>query len=160
MSEQARVIRAEISSEPIDENVIAGEVVDDRAGAIVTFNGVVRNHDQGRGVTSIEYSSHPSAPEILREILEEIGARDGVHAVSCVHRVGHVAVGENAMVAVVAASHRSQAFSAISDLVDEVKDRLPVWKKQRFPDGSHEWTGIADIESSSSPISEDEADQK
>lgn len=146
MSDQARIIRAEISSEPIDENVIANEVTDDRAGAIVTFNGVVRNHDQGRGVTSIEYSSHPSAPDILREILEEIGERDGVHAVTCVHRGGHVKVGENAMVAVVAASHRSQAFSAISDLVDEVKDRVPVWKKQHFPDGTHEWTGITDVQ--------------
>ncbi|MDO5048754.1 MAG: molybdenum cofactor biosynthesis protein MoaE [Actinomycetaceae bacterium] len=145
MSEAARIIRAGISSDPVDEHVISAEVQDDRAGAIVTFTGAVRNHDQGRGVTSIEYSSHPTAPQIMREILTEIGMREGVHAVSCVHRVGHVSVGQNAMVAVVAASHRSQAFSAVSDLVDEVKERLPVWKKQHFPDGSHEWTGIAEL---------------
>lgn len=141
----ARIIRAEISEDPVDEHAIIAEVSDDKAGAIVTFTGAVRNHDQGRGVTSIEYSSHPTAPEILREIVEEIAQREGIHAISCVHRVGHVKVGENAMVAVVAASHRSQGFEAAADLVDEIKAHLPVWKKQQFPDGSHEWTGLAHL---------------
>lgn len=142
-----RVVRVEISPEPFNEAEIVAATTDDKAGAVITFNGVVRNHDQGRDVESIEYSSHEIAQEILREIAEEIASREGVHAVSAVHRVGHVRVGQTAMVVVVAASHRSMAFSATSDFVDEIKARVPVWKKQNFPDGNHEWTGIADIQS-------------
>lgn len=142
-----RVVRVEISPEPFDEAEVVAATSDDKAGAIITFNGVVRNHDQGRDVESIEYSSHDLAPKILREIAQEIASREGIHAVSAVHRTGHVRVGQTAMVVVVAASHRSMAFIATSDFVDEIKARVPVWKKQNFPDGNHEWTGIADIQS-------------
>lgn len=138
----AEVIFAEISDVPLDVASLAAQVGHDAAGATVTFNGVVRDHDLGQAVDSIEYSSHPQAGEILRTLAGEIAGRDGVHAVGIAHRIGHLRVGEVAMVAVVAAEHRGQAFGATSDLVDEVKARLPVWKKQHFTDGHTEWTGL------------------
>ncbi|MDT3767376.1 molybdenum cofactor biosynthesis protein MoaE [Gleimia hominis] len=139
----ARIVRAEIWDRPIDPQIITAEVTEDKAGAIVTFTGVVRNHDDGRAVTDIDYSAHPTAARVIGEILGDIAGREGAHAISCVHRTGHLTVGDVAMVAVVAASHRAQAFSTVALLVDEVKRRLPVWKKQQFPDGTHEWTGSA-----------------
>lgn len=136
------VIFAEISDQPLDVAELASRVSHDAAGASVTFSGVVRNHDLGQAVDSIEYSSHPLAGEIIATLATEISGREGVRAVGIVHRVGHLQVGDIAMVAVVAAEHRGQAFSATSDLVDEVKARLPVWKKQHFSDGHTEWTGL------------------
>ncbi|MDO5034950.1 MAG: molybdenum cofactor biosynthesis protein MoaE [Actinomycetaceae bacterium] len=140
-----RVVRAEISTEPFDENEVVAQTKDDKAGAIIMFNGVVRNHDHGDQVESIEYSSHELAEKVLREIATEIASRDGIHAVSAVHRTGLVKVGETAMVVVVAGSHRSMTFEAASDFVDEIKARVPVWKKQNFPDGNHEWAGLTDL---------------
>ncbi len=136
------VIFAEISDQPLDAAALTLQVSHDAAGATVTFAGVVRNHDLGQAVDSIEYSSHPQAAEIIATLAAEVAGRDGVRAVGIVHRVGHLQVGDLAMVAVVAAEHRGQAFSATSDLVDEVKKRLPVWKKQHFSDGHTEWTGL------------------
>lgn len=138
----AKVAFAEISATPIDPAGLAAQVGHDSAGAVVTFSGVVRNHDVGQPVDSIEYSSHPLAPEILRSLAAETTGRDGVHAIGVAHRVGHLQVGDVALVAVVAAEHRGQAFQATMDLVDEVKKRLPVWKKQHFSDGHTEWTGL------------------
>ena len=131
-----------ITDADIDADALTQAVTDARAGAVVTFAGVVRNHDLGQAVDSIEYSSHPQAPAIIAEIAAEFTGREGVRAISLVHRVGHLAIGDLAMVAVVAAEHRGQAFSATSDLVDEVKKRLPVWKHQHFSDGHSEWTGL------------------
>lgn len=138
----AKLIRAEISDQPLDVSALAAEAAHEAAGAVVTFAGVVRNHDLGQAVDSIEYSSHPQAPAIIAEIAAEFTGREGVRAISLVHRVGHLAIGDLAMVAVVAAEHRGQAFSATSDMVDEVKKRLPVWKHQHFSDGHSEWTGL------------------
>lgn len=99
-----KVIFAEISDQPLDVAELSAQVGSDAAGAVVTFSGVVRNHDSGQGVDSIEYSSHPSADEILATLAAEIAEREGVHAVGIKHRVGHLHVGDLAMVAVVAAS--------------------------------------------------------
>ncbi|NKR13550.1 molybdenum cofactor biosynthesis protein MoaE [Arthrobacter sp. D2] len=118
-------------------------VEDSAAGAVVTFSGVVRNHDDGRSVTGIEYVAHPHASTILGQIAAEIAARADIDAVAVQHRVGRLGVGDVALAAAVSAAHRAEAFTACADLVDEIKKRLPVWKRQVFPDGSHEWTGSA-----------------
>lgn len=138
----AKVVFAEVSETPLDPARSAGQVGHDAAGAVVTFSGVVRNHDLGQAVDSIEYNSHPLANEILRTLADELTGREGIHAIGVAHRVGHLQVGDIALVAVVAAEHRGQAFQATIDLVDEVKKRLPVWKKQHFSDGHTEWTGL------------------
>ncbi len=134
---------AVVTTEPIDSRALA--VSDDRAGAVVTFAGVVRNHDGGRGVGRIHYRAHPSAGAVLERLVAEFSAREGVHDVAVVHRIGTVEVGETALAAVVAASHRDQAFSCMTELIDRVKQVLPVWKLQDFTDGSSAWTGLEDF---------------
>jgi len=97
----------------------------------------------GRSVTELEYHEHPTAASIVAEVASEIAARDGVIAVAVSHRIGLLRVGDVALAAAVSAAHRREAFVACSDLVDEVKRRLPVWKRQVFVDGSDEWVGTA-----------------
>ena len=114
-------------------------VADPRAGAVVTFQGVVRDHDHGRGVTQLEYEGHPSAAAVLREVADEIAADPDVYAVAVSHRVGTLKIGDVALIAAVSTAHRAAAFAACSRLVDEAKARLPIWKRQVFTDGSDEW---------------------
>lgn len=139
MSEVVRL--AVISDRPIDTGSVTELVADDRAGAVVSFVGAVRNHDGGRDVASLDYSGHPSAEEVIRQVADEFAGREGVHALAVVHRVGELAIGDVALFAVVAASHRGQAFSCASDLVDRVKELLPIWKHQRYTDGTADWSG-------------------
>ncbi len=132
---------SDVTTAPIDVAALERRVRSDRAGAVVTFTGVVRDHDGGRGVTRIRYEAHPSAPAVLAGVAGEF-AREGVHTLAVVHRVGLLEVGDVALVAVVAASHREEAFRCVSDLVDRVKEVVPVWKNQEFTDGTTEWTGL------------------
>ena len=136
----ARIAVADVSHEEVDGAALLALVGDDRAGAVVTFAGVVRNHDDGKAVTGIEYVGHPSASETMAEVVAEFAERDGVHAIAARHRVGVLGIGGVALYVAVAASHRKQAFDCASDLVDTVKARLPIWKKQLLADGTHEWS--------------------
>ena len=77
---------------------------------------------------------------MLAEVAAEFTGRDGVHAIAVEHRVGTLTIGDLALVAAVSASHRAQAFGACSDLVDRIKERLPIWKRQLFTDGTAEWS--------------------
>ena len=114
-------------------------VADQRAGAVVSFQGVVRDHDHGRPVTLLEYEGHPSAAAVLREVAEEIAADPDVYAVAVSHRVGELKIGDVALIATVSTAHRAAAFGACARLVDEAKARLPIWKRQVFADGAEEW---------------------
>ena len=136
---RAPVVRAEITAEPLDPAELVAAVEHAAAGAVVTFDGVVRNHDGGRGVRELEYVGHPSAGEVIAEVAAEIADRSEVRALAVQHRVGLLAVGDSALSCAVAAEHRGQAFRGCSDLVDEVKRRLPIWKRQVFDDGAEEW---------------------
>jgi molybdenum cofactor synthesis domain-containing protein len=136
----AEVIRAEVTCDPLDTAKLAVLVEHTAAGAVVTFDGVVRNHDGGRGVSELEYVGHPSAGEVIAEVAAEIAERStGVRALGVQHRVGLLAVGDSALSCAVAADHRKEAFAACAELVDEVKRRLPIWKRQVFADGAEEW---------------------
>ena len=140
----AVVLRAEVTENAID---LAGHeqlVAHASAGAVVSFAGVVRDHDGGRGVNRLEYSAHPSAAQVLADVVAEIAAQaDGVRAIAVSHRVGPLEIGDAALVAAVAADHRRAAFDTCARLVDAVKDRIPVWKHQYFGDGSDEWVNSA-----------------
>ncbi|GAB1643919.1 molybdenum cofactor biosynthesis protein MoaE [Krasilnikovia sp. MM14-A1259] len=114
-------------------------VANPQAGAVVSFQGVVRDHDHGRTVTVLEYEGHPSAEAVLREVAEEVAADPSVFAVAVSHRIGTLHVGDIALVAAVSTAHRAAAFTACARLVDEVKARLPIWKRQVFGDGTEEW---------------------
>lgn len=130
---------AEVLDTPLDLAAHEKAVADVRAGAVVSFQGVVRDHDHGRGVTLLEYEGHPSAAAVLREVAAEIAADPDVYAVAVSHRVGTLAIGDVALVAAVSTAHRAAAFAACARLVDEAKARLPIWKRQVFTDGSDEW---------------------
>ena len=131
-----------ITDEPLDTGALIDSARRDTCGAVASFIGVVRNHDGGESVDAIEYSSHPSSQQILRDIVVEFKDRPGVHRIVAWHRVGHLEIGEDAMVVAVAAEHRAQAFRAVEGIVEEVKAKLPVWKKQELTDGSHNWSGL------------------
>ncbi|AUZ88841.1 molybdenum cofactor biosynthesis protein MoaE [Arthrobacter sp. TmT3-37] len=135
------VVHAAVAATPITPEEAYAGVDSPLCGAVVGFSGVVRNHDGGRDVASLAYSAHPSAERIIREVAEEIAARhDGIR-IWVAHRVGPLAIGDQALVAAVGAAHRGEAFRACSDLVDLVKERVPIWKEQFFADGTVEWVG-------------------
>ena len=138
------VLRADLTENPIAVAEHEALVAHEAAGAVVSFAGVVRDHDAGRQVTRLEYSAHPTAPQTLAEVAAEIAADShGVRAIAVSHRIGTLHVGDAALVAAVAADHRGAAFETCERLVDTVKARLPVWKHQFFADGSEEWVGSA-----------------
>ncbi|MFC0682522.1 molybdenum cofactor biosynthesis protein MoaE [Lysobacter korlensis] len=110
-------------------------------GAVVTFAGVVRNHDDGRGVERLSYSAHPGADAVLKAVAAEVAMADPGVRVAVLHRVGELAVGDVALACAVSSPHRAAAFTSCSTLVDEVKARVPIWKEQFFDDGSAEWVG-------------------
>lgn len=140
----ARIRRAEVTEAPVSMQALAMEVQDPRCGAIVTFDGAVRDHDGGKGVAALTYSSHPTAQAVMVGVAQEVAARYPDVVVSVVHRVGPLAIGDTALGCAVAAPHRKQAFVACDDLVDTVKRRLPIWKHQAFSDGTEEWVGAID----------------
>jgi molybdopterin synthase catalytic subunit len=140
----AVVLRVELTDQPIQLSEHEALVSHESAGAVVSFAGVVRDHDGGRTVTRLEYSAHPSAQQTMAEVAAEIAADShGVRAIAVSHRVGTLQIGDAALVAAVAADHRGAAFETCARLVDAVKARLPVWKHQFFADGSDEWVNSA-----------------
>jgi len=128
-----------VTTDRLDVPAHERAVGDRGTGAVVVFQGVVRDHDHGRPVTRLEYEAHPSAEAVLREVAAEIAADPAVFAVAVSHRVGRLEIGDVALVAAVSTAHRAAGFAACARLVDEVKSRLPVWKRQVFADGTEEW---------------------
>ncbi|EFV11879.1 molybdenum cofactor biosynthesis protein MoaE [Segniliparus rugosus] len=141
------IARAAVGEEPLslaEHEALVSEAADGHAGAVVGFSGNVRDHDGGRVVLGLEYRSHPTAGEQLAAVVAEVSAgRAGVRAVAASHRVGTLRIGEAALVVAVAADHRAEAFGLCRDLVDEIKRRIPVWKRQHFADGTAEWVAGA-----------------
>lgn len=128
-----------VTTDPLDLAAHEAAVADRRAGAVVSFQGVVRDHDHGRPVSRLEYEGHPDAVDVLRKVAAEIAADPDVYAVAVSHRVGELKIGDVALVAAVSTAHRAAAFAACARLVDEAKARLPIWKRQVFGDGTDEW---------------------
>lgn len=112
------------------------------AGAIASFSGVVRDHDGGRDVVSLTYEAHPDADAVVAAVLEEARSRPGVLEVSALHRTGDLAVGDLAFASAASAAHRAEAFAACAWIVDQVKAQAPIWKHQRFADGTEEWVNF------------------
>lgn len=140
----AEVVRAVVGVAPLDVAEHAALVEHAGAGAVVTFAGVVRDHDDGRRVTGLTYSAHPSAASVVAEVAADVAAQStGVRAIAVSHRIGELAIGDVALACAVAADHRREAFVTCAELVDEVKRRLPVWKHQAFVDGTDEWVNSA-----------------
>lgn len=137
----AEVVLADIRESPLSMDEVVDAVRHPRAGGIATFIGVVREDDHGQGVEALDYSAHPSAPQVLREIAGQASAAGEVIRVAVLHRVGHLEVGDLAVVVAVSAVHRAAALEVCRELIDATKARAPIWKHQLFEDGSDEWVG-------------------
>lgn len=126
---------------PLDVSEVVAALDDDASGGLTLFVGRVRDHDGGRDVEGLDYSAHPSARDRMREVCERIATEYDVHGVAAVHRTGTLAIGDIAVVVATTAAHRGEAFAASKALIDTLKAEVPIWKHQRFGDGSEEWVG-------------------
>ena len=141
MTERGTAPLARITNEPIDEAAVHAAVDAPDCGAVLVFRGVIRNHDGGQSVASLEYSAHPDAERFLASVVAEESRRSGV-ALAAVHRIGALEIGDAALVAASAAPHRGEAFAALEQLVERIKHEIPIWKRQHFSSGSTEWVGL------------------
>ncbi|SCF97239.1 molybdopterin synthase subunit MoaE [Streptomyces sp. MnatMP-M17] len=130
-----------IRDTPLTVDEVFRAVGDDAAGGTALFVGTVRNHDGGADVDTLGYSCHPSAEAELRRVAEKIVAGHPVRALAAVHRVGDLEVGDLAVVVAVSCPHRAEAFEACRKLIDDLKHEVPIWKHQKFSDGTEEWVG-------------------
>ena len=137
------VMRADVTTQIIEVDLLAELVRDKRAGAVVVFSGDVRNHDGGKEVLTLTYEIHPTAKDKIESITHALLTQRDVIKVALSHRYGEIAIGETAFAVAVSAEHREAAFETCSALVDEIKAKLPIWKHQRFSDGTEEWVNTA-----------------
>ena len=136
-----RVRLVDLRETPLDVGEVLDALGDDAAGGLVLFVGRVRDHDGGKGVDGLDYSAHPSARDRLAEVCRVVASDYDVNAVAAVHRVGTLAVGDLAVVVATASAHRGTSFEASRALIDTLKSEVPIWKHQRFTDGTEEWVG-------------------
>ncbi len=142
------VVNAVLSADPISVDQAIAAVESDTAGAVVSFSGVVRNHDGGKAVERLSYSAHPTAHQVMADVVARLVAEHSVDSSSsqpvriwAAHRIGMLEIGDPALVCAVSAAHRGQAFAVCSELVDRIKEQVPIWKEQFFTDGTVEWVG-------------------
>ncbi|WP_407070641.1 molybdenum cofactor biosynthesis protein MoaE [Pseudarthrobacter phenanthrenivorans] len=145
------VVHSGLSDRQLSVDVAIAAVESNTSGAVVSFSGVVRNHDSGKAVERLSYTAHPKAPQTLKDVLEAVAAEysfpdeaEGPVPVRiwAAHRVGALRIGDAALVCAVAAGHRGQAFAVCAELVDRIKEEVPIWKEQFFSDGTVEWVGV------------------
>ncbi|UMG91820.1 molybdenum cofactor biosynthesis protein MoaE [Nocardioides sp. TF02-7] len=130
-----------IQDTPLSVDDVLKSLDDDASGGLVVFVGRVRDHDGGKGVTGLSYSAHPSALDRLQDVCARVAADHDVTGVAAVHRVGDLGIGDLAVVVATTAGHRGSAFEASRALIDTLKAEVPIWKHQRFADGTEEWVG-------------------
>jgi molybdopterin synthase catalytic subunit len=132
---------ARLSEEWIFLETSVAAVTSNNAGAVVSFSGIVRDHDAGRTVVRLDYEAHPSAAGILQSVAESVAAQFPGTRIAIEHRTGNLEIGDLALACAVSSAHRADAFAACARLVDEVKKQVPIWKQQHFADGTPEWVG-------------------
>ncbi|WP_298324706.1 molybdenum cofactor biosynthesis protein MoaE [Haloactinopolyspora sp.] len=131
----------DIRDEALSVDEVLAAVADPAAGGTCLFLGSVRDSDAGKTVRTLDYEAHPSVREALRTVAEKVAAEVPVRALAAVHRVGHLEIGDLAVVVAAAAEHRQEAFEACRRLIDDLKREVPIWKHQAFTDGTTEWVG-------------------
>jgi molybdopterin synthase catalytic subunit len=130
-----------LSDEPLALDRVVEEVRDERAGAIATFTGTTRLTSRGRTVLHLDYEAYEGMAEsVMAEIAAEVGRRYDLCAVAIHHRTGRVGIGDTSVVIAVSAPHRADALAACQDVIDTLKERVPLWKKE-FYEGGEEWIG-------------------
>jgi molybdopterin synthase catalytic subunit len=130
-----------LRDEPLQVDEVLEALADSSSGGLTLFVGRVRDHDHARGVTGLDYSAHPTALDRMRAVCDAVAAEYDVHGVAAVHRVGHLGIGDIAVVTATTAAHRDVAFAASRALIDTLKAEVPIWKHQLFTDGTEEWVG-------------------
>ena len=140
------LVRAARTTEaPLSVDRLLSLVQDPSVGGIALFVGVVRDHDSGAGVVSLDYTQHPSAEAALVRCAEATAADHDVVALAVEHRVGHLEVGDLAVVVAVGAVHRGPALAACAHLINAVKAEVPIWKEQHFVSGAAAWVGLPEV---------------
>ncbi len=130
-----------VSDEPLSLDRVVDEVRDEEAGAIATFTGTTRSSSRGRTVTHLDYEAYEGmAEKVMAEIAADLQSRYELTAVAIHHRVGRVGIGDTSVVIAVSAPHRQDALAACKDAIDELKERVPLWKKEVYA-GGEEWIG-------------------
>jgi molybdopterin synthase catalytic subunit len=130
-----------LSDEPLSLDRVVDEVRSDDAGAIATFTGTTRIVSRGRTVTHLDYEAYEGmAEQVMEEIASELRRRYELTGVAIHHRVGRVGIGETSVVIAVSAPHRGDALAACRDAIDQLKERVPLWKKEVY-EGGEEWIG-------------------
>ncbi|MCH2062150.1 MAG: molybdenum cofactor biosynthesis protein MoaE [Roseibacillus sp.] len=131
-----------LTTDPIDSGALRAAAGDPHAGAVSVFEGTVRNHHQGRQVVRLEYEAHAAVAEKEgQRIVNDAIERFGLDCAQAIHRTGPLEIGESAVIVTVSSPHRAEAFEACRFIIDEIKHRLPIWKKEFYPDGSSSWVG-------------------
>ena len=137
------LVYAIVTEAPVHAAELSMMVADPKSGAIVTFSGDVRNHDSGKEVAALSYEIHPTDEQQIELITKKVIAGFDIEKAAVAHRFGEIAIGETAFAVAVSAAHRQAAFDACSAIVNAVKENLPIWKYQKFTDGSDEWVNCA-----------------
>lgn len=136
------IIRFSLSGAPPDVPALSATLSDPAAGAVVTFDGRVRDHNEGKPVKQLEYQAYPAlAVSMGTNILTEEAVRHGLLRATALHRTGTLAIGEPAVWLGVASAHRGAAFDAARAIMERLKYELPVWKKETYADGTVDWIG-------------------
>jgi molybdopterin synthase catalytic subunit len=130
-----------LTDDPIDPNALVKSVMRRSDGAYVLFEGVVRDHHEGRAVESIFYDAYrPMAEKEIGLIVRDVQSQFPDVALAVIHRLGHLVVGDSSIAIVAVSPHRAEAFGACRLVIDRIKETVPIWKKERGPDGE-EWVG-------------------
>jgi molybdopterin synthase catalytic subunit len=149
----SRIRQVGISESPLSVDQALRVVSGPAVGGIALFVGTVRSSDHGTDVVSLDYTQHPSALEVLTKCAEDTVDQHDVLAIAVEHRVGHLEVGDTAVVVAVGAVHRGEALAACAHLINTLKAEVPIWKEQHFASGGSEWVGLpSDEESGASPL--------
>lgn len=129
-----------LTEQPIRLDPLIDQVRAPDRGGIAIFLGLVRDHHQGKSVLGLDYSAYgPMAEAVTREIIREVESRESRVAVAVQHRIGALTIGDTAVAVVAAAAHRGAAFDACRYVIEELKKRVPVWKREMYVDGSVQW---------------------
>jgi molybdopterin synthase catalytic subunit len=146
---RATIRQVGISESPLDVNQALSLVFGPEIGGIALFVGTVRNRDHDAAVISLDYTQHPSAVDVLTRCAEETADHHDVLAIAVQHRVGHLEVGDIAVVVAVGAVHRGEALAACAHLINTLKAEVPIWKEQHFTSGHSEWVGLPGMDDAS-----------
>lgn len=134
------VVHCAVGPDAIDPGAVLARVGSDEDGAALLFVGVVRNHADGRAVSGMRYDAYVEmAGKELRSIAAEAAVRLGTDRVAVEHRIGELGIGDVSVAIAVSSPHRAESFDAARYVIEEIKKRLPVWKKEHYFDGTAEW---------------------